>query len=270
MEFKHLTIKKILDVASYGNHGATRPVKVIANDGETWLLKTIYNNTLVAEGCCHVFAEILAYLIADYTKITPYLQEMALIEVTRNTILMAESALEQDDEANQEALSNLRKSMGTNFAVKWLDNADKPANLDRLPKSLVNATILTDAVLMNNDRTASNPNIIQSVSNRHLRVIDFGLGLNGLSLCQLALEANANVAFQHARTCTFESDYLFYHHLDKLSFPRKTPSRNDMINAMKNIPDQWASQSVKEAIAELIAYRFKNKEIIKEGRNASL
>jgi hypothetical protein len=270
MAFKHLTIKKILEVASYGNHGATRPIKVIASDGEVWLLKTIYNNTLVANGCCHVFAEVLAYLIADYTKITPYLQEMALIEVTPNTILMAELALEQDDEANQEALSNLRQSTGMNFAVKWLDNADKPAHLDKLPQSLVSATILTDAILMNNDRTTSNPNIIQSVSNHSPRVIDFGLGLNGLGLCQLALEANANVAFHHAKTCVFESDYLFYHHLNKLVFPRKTPSKNDMINAMNNIPKEWASQSVKEAIAELIAYRFKNKEIIKEGRNASL
>lgn len=270
MEFKQLTIKKILDVASYGNHGATRPIKVIANDGEVWLLKTIYNNTLVTNGCCHVFAEVLAYLIADYTKITPYLQEMALIEVTPNTILMAELALEQDDEANQEALSNLRQSTGMNFSVKWLDNADKPAHLDKLPQSLVNATILTDAILMNNDRTTSNPNIIQSVSNHSPRVIDFGLGLNGLGLCQLALEANANVAFQYAKTSVFEPDYLFYNRLDTVAFPRKTPSKNDMINAMKNIPEQWASQPVKDAIAELIAYRFKNKEIVKEGRNASL
>jgi hypothetical protein len=267
MEFKRLTIKQILKVASYG---ATYPIMVRANDNEVWLLKTVYNNTLFSHGCCHLFPEILAHIVADYTKITPYLQEIALIEVTDNTILMAGSALEQDNEANEQALRNLRQSKGTNFAVKWLDNADKPTHLDTLPKSLVNATILTDAILMNNDRSTINPNIIQSVSNHNPRVIDFGLGLNGLSLCQLALEANANVAFQYAKTSVFEPDYLFYNRLDTVAFPRKTPSKNDMINAMKNIPEQWASQPVKDAIAELIAYRFKNKEIIKEGRNASL
>lgn len=270
MEFKHLTIKKILDVASYGNHGASYPIKVIASDDEVWLLKTTYNNTLVAEGCCHVFPEILVYLIADYTKIKPYLQEMALMEVTANSILMAESALEQDTEQNEQALRNLRNSVGTNFAVKWLDDADKPADLAQLSNSLVHATILTDAILMNRDRSKSNPNIIHSVSGSETKVIDFGLGLKELTLCEQAKTKGVAIAFHHAKTCIFEKDYLFYEKVNEVSFPKKRPTKDDIVSAMKYIPTTWASDIVKEAVAELIAYRFNNKSIVQEKQNASL
>jgi len=269
MEFKRLTIKKILEVASYGNHGASYPIKVIASDDEVWLLKTTYNNTLVAEGCCHVFPEILVYLIADYTKIKPYLQEMALIEVTDKTVLMAESALEQDGEENEQALRNLRESLGTNFAVKWLDDADKPADLAQLSNSLVHATILTDAVLMNRDRRRSNPNIIHSVSTHKTKVIDFGLGLKELSLCG-QVSTGKNIAFHYANTCIFDTSYLFYERLNEISFPKSKPKKNDIVNAMKSIPTTWASDTVKEAVAELIAYRFGNKSIVQEKQNASL
>lgn len=270
MNFKKLTVKKVIEVASYGNHGASYPIKVIASDGEAWLLKTTYNNTSVAEGCCHVFPEVLAYLIADYTKIKPYLQEMALIEVTANTVLMAESALEQDSKENEQALRNLRNSLGTNFAVKWLDDADKPASLANLPKTLVHATILTDAILMNSDRSESNPNIIHSVSSLQTKVIDFGLGLKELTLCEQAKTKGVAIAFHHAKTCIFEKDYLFYEQIDEISFPKNKPSKDDILNAMTTIPTAWASDTVKKAVAELIVYRFHNKSIVQEKQNASL
>lgn len=126
--------------------GSSSPV-VVETEAGTFLAKL----RGAGHGAAALLAEVLVAELAERLGLP--VPERALIEL--------EADVESDDR-NDELADLLGMSVGTNLGLRWLEGAKEPraADLSRLDDDFVARVLWLDGLVMNPDRTASNPNIL--------------------------------------------------------------------------------------------------------------
>lgn len=255
-----LYIDEIKEVVSYGN---SCPIKVKAGDGNTYVLKTRMDGTLLDKVDYAVFMETLSYKLLNKFRFTNIPQIEYLI-IDDDFILDAEAKFTNSkDEREQVALANIKASRGLNLGVKWIKNSEKFIG-DDLSKNFKKETINYDGYVMNSDRNEDNPNILYCRDDNKKYLIDFG-GAFEMLMAFYIIEGN-NALFEipkyYNKYC-FDKDYLLLNDIADITVISNQISKEEMLELIDELPEEWQPQKIKEEIADIISQRVGNKDIFK-------
>jgi len=255
-----LKIKRILRSADYGG---SKPVWILAEDNQEYLLKFRYDEF---ELDISIFCEYLSYRLIQELELNINIPEFSFIEIFEEDIELFENAF-KNKLITLESFEFAKKSIGINFGVKKIPNVVKAPN--NIKHSDINPIIHIDNYVLNQDRTPDNPNILVSLENNNIYAIDFGLALlehriyeeidNLQNLDEQPLISSA----YHCNIKEFDF-YLFKNYkLDKILQINKPLNKiKDIISyIIEEMPDEWKPIEKKEKIIDLISFRTLNKKI---------
>lgn len=250
---KTLLIDEILDIPTIG---ASCPIKVIAQDGEVYVLKTQYDGIWEDKISFSVYVETLAYKLLQKYDIEN-IPEIVYLDIDDDFIEDANIRFkDSEDEREQIALQNIVHSKGINLGVKWIDETEKYTNAtDEFKKIAINF----DGYLMNSDREELNPNIIYSKKEDKNYLIDFGNSFN----CLMILDDNIKqYATKYYNKYSFDSKYLFKNHIQNTDMLYLDITQNDIDNILNILPQDWSLHKYKDEISNIVINRINNKEIM--------
>ena len=258
---KKLYINEIKDVTSYGN---SCPIIVKADDNNTYVLKTRADGTLEDKVDYGIFMETLSYKLLQKFGFKNISQIEYLIiddDFIKDAIFKFENS---KNEREQVALVNIKNSKGINLGIKWIPNSEKYID-NNINQKLLKETINFDGYIMNSDRNKSNPNILYCRDDRKNYLIDFGGAFEMLMVFYTIEDENALFEIPHYynKFC-FDSDYLFLDKIKNIAIIKNKISKDEILELIFQIPEEWKPQNIKEEIADIISQRVGNKEIFKD------
>ena len=255
-----LHIDEIKEVVSYGN---SCPIKVKAEDGNTYVLKTRLDGTLSDKVDYAIFMETLSYKLLNKFRFINIPQIEYLI-IDDEFISDAETKFgNSQNEREQVALANIKASKGLNLGVKWIKNSEKFIG-DDLSKILKKETINYDGYIMNSDRNEDNPNILFCRDDNKKYLIDFG-GAFEMLMAFYVIEGDTalfEIPKYYNKYC-FDNDYLLLTDIADIPVISNQISKEEMIELIDELPEEWKPQKLKEEIADIISQRVGNKDIFK-------
>jgi hypothetical protein len=247
-----LYIETIFETMPYGK---TKPVKVKANDGNVYVVKFRYDGvgrrdwSITNEYIAYRMVEMLGWNIAPVT--------LQLIEIDEIALELAEFA-----EIDAASLELMRQSIGVNIAVPFVDQCEKAVpTIDNLTFSQKVRTI--DSIVMNDDRTHENPNILKELVHRkRYYAIDWGFAMDNMELYRDLYRGTFSdrAMYYHNAKVVQRPEYLFRALKGKAAFDlKRLESIIDEICA--SIPSMWETYAYRNEIAETLKIRMANEVI---------
>ncbi len=266
LDVKPYHIQSIVKDAGFGG---TCPIIVKANDKE-YVLKTREDGTNPRS--LGVFNELLSYNLIDYFDMNISPQEIAYLFIDDGFIEMAEIAY-NGDVIKEESLEYIRDSKGFNLGIEYLHYAMEP--LDGLVKndSFIKDLAHIDNYVMNCDRAQDNINILQDKFNqKKYYAIDFGNALVDGILYQKILDGDTDILTAGIfENCNVTQSGRYFLKLDTERLIKQGRRNKENISTIRNIlgsivdefPPDWEPLVYKNVILDIIASRFKSKDIFK-------
>ena len=257
---QELHINSINQVTSYG---ISCPIVIKAEDNNTYVLKTRNDGILLDKVDYAIFMETLSYKLFNKFGIEN-IPEIIYLIIDDDFIEDAEfKYASSKDEREQVALANIKASKGLNLGVKWIENTEKYIGKD-FTKKFIKETINNDGYIMNSDRNENNPNILYCRDDKQKYLIDFGGAFETLDVFY-SIEDD-NVLFElpnyYSKFC-YDNDYLLLNEINTVSTTQNQISKDEIIELIEELPDEWKPHKVKDEIAYIISQRVGNKEIFK-------
>ena len=247
---KTLLIDEILDIPTIG---ASCPIKVVAEDGEIYLLKTKYDGIWQDKISYGIYCETLAYKLLKLNNFLD-IPDIVYLKIDDDFISDAKYRFDKsEDEREQVALQNIINSKGLNLGVKWIEDAEKyiyPTD------KFIQTTINYDGYLLNSDREELNPNIIYSKIENKNYLIDFGNSFECLMIFDDDLRKT-----DYYNKYGFDDNYLFKDKIQVLSMLDLDISQEDIENIIASLPQEWNLHKFKSEINDIVINRINNKEI---------
>ena len=246
-----LQIEKIIGSLPYGN---SKPVKIVANDKKTYILK-FRKDHLNGKDRSNT-NEYIAYKLIEHfhLKIAP--QKLKLIEIDDVAMSLAEKS-----NMTKESLTYFRASKGINIAIEFLDNVRKTTKGEIAQKRFIQAVRTIDNIMMNDDRELDNTNILQDQTKKnHYYAIDWGLSLDRAELySDVKTEAinNRYMYFQNVDVVN-RPDYIFRDTTGFISVDKKD-IEGIIREIIESIPPEWETHYCDEEIISILTSRVQNK-----------
>ncbi len=259
----------IQNIVKDAGFGGTCPIIVRANDKE-YVLKTREDGTNPRS--LGVFNELLSYNLIDYFNMNIAPQEIAYLFIDDGFIEMAEIAY-NGGVIKEESLEYIRDSKGFNLGIEYLHYAMEP--LDGLVKndSFIKNLAHIDNYVMNCDRAQDNINILQDKFNqKKYYAIDFGNALVDGILYQKILDGDTDILTAGIfENCNVTQSGRYFLKLDTERLIKQGRRNKENISTIRNIlgsivdefPPDWEPLVYKNVILDIIASRFKSKDIFK-------
>jgi len=263
-----LYINEYIDVTGYG---ASCPVIVKADDDSTYVLKTRYQSNLNLDEDeharrlfdCSIYIETLSYLLLQAFGFE-HIAEIVYLNIDDDAIEDAEHRFNDlDNEREQMALENIRNSKGLNLGIKWIEDSEGSfSEVISIPKNFCEATINYDAYFLNPDRDKSNPNILFSKSMNKYFLIDFGNAFDHLFVMDdlYAPDAMLRMSSWYDKYI-FDMHYLLFDEIEDVTKYRKKFSKNEILEIVDTLPEEWEPNRIKEEIATVLSERIGNRRI---------
>jgi len=259
-------MKDILYVAKYekpADSGGSVPIIVTdVKYNKQYLLKTRYDNGLAKKDYT-IFNEMLSYMLIEKLNMQLNIPEIVYFAITKRDIKKIEDDFKGlKHPGKNEAIENIRKSIGINIGIEWIHNCSIPPSNHSYTKVLKENLTNIDAYVANTDRTIQNPNLLLSQEDNKIYTIDFGAAFGSYTFYDEINDLLQASSFYDK--FIFDTDYLFYNDLDRCL--RKRISVNEIIGLIDSMPTHWQPvKKFKEQIANIISNRVGNKEVLKKG-----
>jgi hypothetical protein len=246
-----LQIEKIIGSLPYGN---SKPVKIVANDKKTYILK-FRKDHLNGKDRSNT-NEYIAYKLIEHfhLKIAP--QKLKLIEIDDVAMSLAEKS-----NITKESLAYFRASKGINIAIEFLDNVRKTTKDEIAQKRFIQAVRTIDNIMMNDDRELDNTNILQDQTKKnHYYAIDWGLSLDRAELYSDVKTGAINNRYMYFQNVDVVNrpDYIFRNTKGFISVDKKD-IEGIIREIVESIPSKWETRYCAEIIIELLTSRVQNK-----------
>ena len=263
-----LYINEYIGVTGYG---ASCPVIVKADDGNTYVLKTRYQSNLNLDDDeharrlfdCSIYIETLSYLLLKFFEFE-HIAEIVYLNIDDDAIIDAEHRFDDmDNEREQMALVNIQNSKGLNLGIKWIEDSEGSfSEISGIPKNFREATINYDAYLLNPDRDKSNPNILFSKSSNRYFLIDFGNAFDHLFVMDdlYAPDAMLRMSSWYDKYI-FDMHYLLFDDMENVTKYRQKMSKDELLEILDTLPESWEPNNRKEEIATILSERIGNRRI---------
>ncbi len=255
-----LEIEQILEQTSYG---ATKPLIIIANNKKKYVLKFRNSSDFEEEKDLHIFNEYLGYKLKDLLKFNISPQSLEFIIIDRESIELAENSCKKKN-ITYEALNYMKKSLGTNIAIEYIENAEKVSINEAFRNKFISETMNLDNYILNNDRIKENPNILKDLNLKNkYYVIDFGLAF----LDNRIYDAISNNNFEFYRMCvqscnTFKNSRYIFKDIEQNIIKSGILDIKSVIQDIVNsCPIEWEVNQYKEEIIEILTSRIDSKFI---------
>ncbi len=246
-----LQIERIVGSLPYGN---SKPVKIVANDKKTYILK--FRKDYLKGRDRSNTNEYIAYKLIEHfgLKIAP--QKLELIEIDDFAITLAEKS-----NITKESLAYFRASKGTNIAIEFLDDVRKTTKDEIAQKKFIQAVRTIDNIMMNDDRELDNTNILQHQTKKnHYYAIDWGLSLDSAELYSDVKTGDINNRYMYFQNIDVVNrpDYIFRDTKGFISVDKKD-IEGIIREIVKSIPKEWETHYCDEEIISILTSRVQNK-----------
>lgn len=246
-----LQIEKIIGSLPYGN---SKPVKIVANDKKTYILK-FRKDHLNGKDRSNT-NEYIAYKLIEHfgLKIAP--QKLKLIEIDDVAMSLAEKS-----DISKESLAYFRASKGINIAIEFLDNVRKTTKDEIAQKRFIQAVRTIDNIMMNDDRELDNTNILQDQTKKnHYYAIDWGLSLDRAELYSDVKTGAINNRYMYFQNVDVVNrpDYIFRDTTGFISVDKKD-IEGIIREIIESIPPEWETHYCDEEIISILTSRVQNK-----------
>jgi len=246
-----LQIERIVGSLPYGN---SKPVKIVANDKKTYILK--FRKDYLKGMDRSNTNEYIAYKLIEHfgLKIAP--QKLELIEIDDFAITLAEKS-----NITKESLAYFRASKGTNIAIEFLDDVRKTTKDEIAQKKFIQAVRTIDNIMMNDDRELDNTNILQHQTKKnHYYAIDWGLSLDSAELYSDVKTGDINNRYMYFQNVDIVNrpDYIFRDTKGFISLDKKD-IEGIIREIVKSIPQEWETHYCDEEIISILTSRVQNK-----------
>ena len=246
-----LQVERVIGSLPYGN---SKPIKIVADDGKTYILK--FRKDYVNGKDRSNTNEYIAYKLIEHfdLKIAP--QKLKLIEIDDFAIELAKKS-----SISKESLSYFLASKGTNIAIEFLDNVRKTEKNEIDHKAFIRAVRTIDNIMMNDDRTLDNTNILKDQTKKNLYyAIDWGLSMDSAELygdVKAGAINNRYMYFQNIDVVN-RPDYIFRDTKGFISVDKKD-IEGIIRKIIESIPAQWETHYCDEEIIAILTSRVQNK-----------
>lgn len=251
-----LYIERIIESTPYGK---SAPIKVVANDGNVYILK--FRKDYLSGKDRSITSEFVSYRLIEHFALNIIEQKLKLIEIDDAAIEMAKSA-----NLSEESRRYFLASKGVNIAIEFLEDCEK-ATVDNINNKSFKSKVQTiDNILLNYDRTEDNTNILTNlrVKNRYY-AIDWGLAFNGAELYRDVKTGDINnsgmLMRYHNMNAVRSPEYIFRAVESQFSLDEKQ-IEGIIADIVKEVPDDWETQPSLEYIVDIVARRVQNPQII--------
>ncbi len=246
-----LQIQKIVGSLPYGN---SRPIKIVADDGKTYILK-FRKDHLNGKDRSNT-SEYIAYKLIGHFELKIATQKLELIEIDDLAIALAKKS-----NISKESLTYFMGSKGINIAIEFLDNTRKTTKEEVDQKKFIQAVRTIDNIMMNDDRDLDNTNILQDQTKKnHYYAIDWGLSMDRAEL------------YSDVKTGAINNRYMYFQNVDVVNRPDyifkdikgfvavdKKDIEGIIRGIIESIPTQWETSFCAEIIIEILTSRIQNK-----------
>jgi len=247
-----LQIEKILETMPYGK---TKPIKVKADDGKVYVVK--FRSDGMARKDRSITSEFIAYRLLERLGWNIAPMTLELIEIDDVAVVLAQKA-----NIEPESLKFMRESLGTNIAIPYIDNCEK-LHGEVENKQFIKHLRTIDNILLNDDRTIDNPNILKDqTAQRRYYAIDWGLAMDSTEVYRDIASgeiANRMMYFQNCNVVR-RPEYLLRSHLvrDTLD-PQEI--EGIIYEIIESIPPEWETYEERAYLAQILTARALNKKI---------
>jgi hypothetical protein len=247
-----LYIDRILETMPYGK---TKPIKVKADDGNVYVVK--FRTDGMARKDRSITNEFIAYRLLERLgwQIAPL--PLRLIEIDNVAVELAESA-----PIDPQSLVYMRASLGTNIAIPYIDNCEKSID-DIENQNFIKQVRTIDNILLNDDRTGDNPNILkdQTAKSRYY-AIDWGLAMDSMDVYKDIKTGEIRNRMMYFQTCNVvgRPGYLLRNHLSRVTL-KQQEIEGIIHEIIEEIPKEWETYSDRTYLEEILSARALSKKI---------
>ena len=246
-----LQIERIVGSLPYGN---SKPVKIVANDKKTYILK-FRKDHLNGKDRSNT-NEYIAYKLIEHFRLKIAPQKLKLIEIDDFAITLAENS-----DISKESLAYMKASKGINIAIEFLNNARKSTKEEIANVTFIKAVRTIDNIMMNDDRELDNTNILQHQTKKnHYYAIDWGLSLDSAELYSDVKTGDINNRYMYFQNVDIVNrpDYIFRDTKGFISLDKKD-IEGIIREIVKSIPQEWETHYCDEEIISILTSRVQNK-----------
>lgn len=255
-----IEIKKIIKQTSYG---ATKPIIILANDNKKYILKFRTSSEYEEEKDLHIFNEFLAYKLINCYNFSISPQKLKIINIDEMTIFLAEHSYKNKD-ISIDSLNFLKKSLGPNICVEYLENTEKALSHEINSKSFKNQLKHIDNIIINNDRDTTNTNILKDLTcQEKYYAIDYGLAILDNRIYEAIVNNKINKYIMHIQTCNATNSSFYILKKFPIEFKKLDIQniKDKILEIIDSCPKEWEILKHKETVAEVITARINTKLI---------
>jgi len=246
-----LQIERVIESMPYGN---SAPVKIVATDGKTYILK--FRKDYVNGKDRSNTNEYIAYKLIEHFKLKIAPQKLELIEIDDMAIALAKKS-----SISKKSLKYFLASKGTNIAIEFLDNVRKTERDEIDHNAFILAVRTIDNIMMNDDRTDDNTNILKDqIKKNKFYAIDWGLSMDSTEL------------YGDVKTGNINNRYMYFQHMDIVKRPDyifkdingftsldKKDIEAIIREIIKSIPPEWETNFCADIMTDILTSRVQNK-----------
>lgn len=245
-----LHITRILGSLPYGK---SKPIKIVANDGKSYILKFRKDNVNGKDRSNT--NEYIAYKLIEHFgfKIAP--QKLEFIEIDDLAITMAKSS-----NISKESLNYLIASKGVNLGIELLENCEKAIRKEIHNKRFMQEVKTIDMVMMNPDRDRDNTNILKDITKTNsYYAIDWGLSLDATELYSDVKKGDIASRFIYYKNVLVvdRQEYIF-RDIKGFSSVNKKDIEGIIREIVEGIPKEWETRFCADIMIEILTSRVQN------------
>lgn len=272
-DVKFYRIEKIVKDAGYGG---SCPI-IVQADGVEYILKTKEDG--MQPKSLGILNEMLAYQLLSVLGYTIAPQEIVYLWIDDDFIEAAEIAC-REGVIKAESLDYIRESTGVNIGIEYLHYAMDP--LGRVSnQKFIRDIVHIDNYIMNCDRVAENPNILQDKKDkRKFYAIDFGNALADGKAYSKIVDGDLEDTLQLGKVvncnATLSGRYIFRNPVKPI-VKRGRNIKDDSVKIRQIIdmifdtfpPEaEWEPMQYRDQIADIVVQRLKNRAIFETEAHA--
>jgi len=250
-----LFIERILESTPYGK---SAPIKVVADDGKTYILK--FRQDYLAGMDRSITSELIAYRLIEHFELNIIKQKLELIDIDDIAINLAKDDINLTDKSKE----YFSKSKGVNIAIEYLEDCEKAEAKNITNKGFQTKVKTIDNILLNSDRTDDNTNILVDLKNRSkYYAIDWGLSFDGAELYRDVKRGDISNRFMSYQIKnTFGGTEYIFKKLDNYHPINEKDIEAIITDIVKEIPREWETQESLSYIIDILSRRVQNPKII--------
>ena len=248
-----LYIERIIESTPYG---MSAPIKVVADDGKVYIVKFRKDN--LAGKDRSITSEYISYKLIEHFGFSIAPQKLALIMIDDIAMELAKSA-----DISKESLGFFLDSEGTNIAISYLDNCEKAPKESITNKKFINEVRTLDNIVMNDDRTDENTNILKDLHYHDRQyAIDWGQALESAMVYSDIKKGSISSMLMkyHNDNIVRRPGYIFSAFRSFASFDHKDIEAI-IADILQSMPDEWETHSCDSIVADIIRARVQSKTV---------